>query len=103
MSTFLSTHWRGLLLVVVGGVLGALGGWVAHRPGPPETLAVACDAGATAVASIDCYCDAGTTVKWRDRDPVVVYLPGDAGPCLEVVEEDVTVTTDATATASTGA
>ncbi len=108
---YLKAHW-GSILVLLGGIcLGVVVTYFAPKP-RPVPVSVACDAGVAVAVHVDdsihvapssCTCDAGTVVKWKDRPPVLVYLPGDAGPCLETVEEDVTIDTSATSTASSGA
>ena len=92
-------------------ILAALGlsfgtGWaLGHRRGSTAAPgSLSCDAGVNASASAEvtvstspavCACDAGVVVKVR---PVVVYLPGDAGPC---VSEEVEISESETAEAST--
>ena len=119
LASFLKQHWRGSLAVSLGACalgLSFRAGWAvgeirATPRGVASTMG-ACDAGSNARAQVaesvaigpsSCFCDAGTTVVWKQRPPVLVYLPGDAGPCLETVEEDVTIATSSSSSSTTGA
>jgi len=111
--TWLRVHWTIVAGVLCALALGLAAGWaVGKRRGEPSATVSSCDAGVQAYTSLafsfdagpsKCSCDAGTTVRVKPLPPVLVYLPGDAGPCLEVTQEDVTIDTNASASATTGA